>query len=273
MSGVEIVEKLSLAYRELYDIDIKIVQKFGPYLKEFDLSSNNLRDLTFLKGFPKLETLVLDGNSITSHTKIPKMEKLHTLWVNSNQISNLILFIDKLAYSAPNLKFFSMLKNEACPNFFNGKSLQEYNDYRRYVISRLPGLSTLDSSPITNDEKAEALRLYSSLPLPSKPTLPDEDIRAPKKPQSPKRKKKTKVRLTTANLPEFLNGGSKMGPPPPNSAPNIAEVDNEDTSSDFSSEGGVDSEEWTDEEVDEDKEVIANTHVWKGKGPEPKQKE
>ncbi len=81
---------------------------------------NIIRDVAALAGFPKLEVLVLDNNLITSHTKFPKMETLHTLWVNSNQINNLAVFIDKLAIATPNLRFLSMLKNEACPNFFNG---------------------------------------------------------------------------------------------------------------------------------------------------------
>lgn len=63
---------------------------------------------------------MLDNNEVNSHTKFPQMNTLHTLWVNSNQIDNLIIFIDKVAANIPNIKFLSMLKNEACPNFFNG---------------------------------------------------------------------------------------------------------------------------------------------------------
>lgn len=37
------VEKLTLAYRELFGIDFRIVQQFGRSLKELDLSNNNLR--------------------------------------------------------------------------------------------------------------------------------------------------------------------------------------------------------------------------------------
>lgn len=80
--------------------------------------------------FTELEILVLDGNRLTDHSKIPRMEKLHTLWVNKNKISNLTFFIDKLVEFTPNLKFLSMLDNDACPNYFNGGSLKQYNDYR-----------------------------------------------------------------------------------------------------------------------------------------------
>lgn len=42
-AAVEVVEKLTLAYRELFDIDPRIVQKVGHTVKELDLSNNNLR--------------------------------------------------------------------------------------------------------------------------------------------------------------------------------------------------------------------------------------
>lgn len=281
MSGqkVELIyqPKVTLAYRELFDIDITFVRQYGHGVRELDLSNNNIRDLNFLKGFPVLETLVLDNNEVNSHTKIPKVQKLHTLWVNNNKISNLILFIDKLVDSAPNIRFLSMLKNEACPNYFTGKSLQEYTDYRKYVISRLPTLTSLDSSPVTETERAEASRMYASLPLPSKPSQVHEDLRAPPPPKPEPVapiKKKRKPKNYSADIPEFLNGGSTMGPPPPTEGERKEreerEGESEDDSSEFSSEGGVDSEEWTDEEVEEDKEVVVDTHVWKGPGPEPK---
>jgi len=156
-------DRLSLAYRELSSIPAPIASKFGPQIRELDLSNNEISDLLVLKSFTKLQVLVLDGNKINSHTKFPLLDKLHTLWVNSNCIENLTIFIDKLAENTPNLKFLSMLKNEACPNFFNGHSLREYSDYRHYVISRFKYLTCLDSTPISDAERAEANRVYSSL--------------------------------------------------------------------------------------------------------------
>ena len=45
MSGAPppVIEKLTLAYRDMFDLDPRIVQQFGPTLKELDLSNNNLR--------------------------------------------------------------------------------------------------------------------------------------------------------------------------------------------------------------------------------------
>eukprot|EP01132_Coremiostelium_polycephalum_P001241 gene1241-1565_t len=159
-----IVERLDLAYREINEINPQIVARFGATVKELDLSNNNLeKDLLVLEGFVVLNTLVLDGNKINSHTLFPSLPRVHTLWVNSNQINNLSIFIDKLVDNMPNLRTLSMLKNEACPNYFNGHTLKEYKDYRAYVVSRLKNLQTLDSSPVTDEDHQHATRVYGSL--------------------------------------------------------------------------------------------------------------
>jgi Leucine-rich repeat (LRR) protein len=73
---------------------------------------------------------VLDGNKLSSHSKIPRLPSLKTLWVNKNRIGNLSIFIDQLVDAVPNLRYLSMMNNDACPNFFNGGSLKQYQDYR-----------------------------------------------------------------------------------------------------------------------------------------------
>ena len=88
------------------------------------------RNIDALKDFGKLETLVLDKNQISSHTKFPNIPTLKTLWVNHNNITNLSVFIDKLVDAVPNLRYLSMLGNSACPNFLNNGTLSQYNDYR-----------------------------------------------------------------------------------------------------------------------------------------------
>lgn len=44
----EVAEKITLAYRDLFDVDPTFVQKYGPSVKELDLTSNNLRLDNFL---------------------------------------------------------------------------------------------------------------------------------------------------------------------------------------------------------------------------------
>merc|ERR1711879_1108618 len=53
----------------------------------------------------------------------------------------------------------SMLKNPACPNFFVGKRDDDYLRYRYSIIYKFPGLKFLDSSQVTDKERAEAARV------------------------------------------------------------------------------------------------------------------
>lgn len=56
-----------------------------------------------------------------------------------------------------------MLKNEACPNFFTGGSAEQYEQYRLFVVSRLPNLQVLDSSTVTKSEREIAKKMYGNL--------------------------------------------------------------------------------------------------------------
>jgi len=70
------------------------------------------------------------------------------------------------------------------------------------VISRLPKLTTLDSTPISDKERIEANRVYSSLPAPpapkilipeqteSKPQTPPPVDKHTRKKKSPRKKSK-----------------------------------------------------------------------------------
>ncbi|KAM9992989.1 hypothetical protein ACTFIY_010421 [Dictyostelium cf. discoideum] len=196
------VDRLDLAYRDIIEINPQIVDRFGPYVKELDLSNNNLeKDLTILEGFKRLTTLVLDNNRITHHIKFPLLTQLHTLWINSNQISNLSVFVDRVCESFPNIRTFSMLKNEACPNFFNGHSLREYKDYRLYIISRLKYVQILDSTPVTPEERVDAIKLYGNFNTVNqslanstpKPTLAAPEVEIE---DDPKKKREEKLKKT-----------------------------------------------------------------------------
>lgn len=107
---------------------------------------------------------MLDGNRITSHTKFPTLPKLKTLWVNKNKIDNLAVFMDKVVGSCPNLRFLSMLQNEACPNFFTNGTPKQYQDYRYYVICRVRTLQRLDDRDVTQEERDEAIKCVSAQP-------------------------------------------------------------------------------------------------------------
>lgn len=129
-----------------------------------DFSHNHISDCAFLGGFDRIEFLNLDDNQLTAHSSLPVMPYLHTLTVNKNNIQNLHLWLATVGSCVPNVRHLSMLANEACPNFFNGGTAQQYKEYRLLVISRLPQLAMLDSSVVSADERANAHRLFGSVP-------------------------------------------------------------------------------------------------------------
>ncbi|RUS70670.1 hypothetical protein EGW08_021569 [Elysia chlorotica] len=154
--------RLSLAYSNLTDFPIDVIDRYGGSILELDLSNNKISDLRFLMELPKIQSLVLDHNHVTSQVKMPLCRDLHTLWVNHNRIQNLGFFLQTIAKNCPSLKILSMMNNEAAPSFFNGGTYQQYVDYRYFVVSSLPTLEVLDYTPITESEVREARRLYPS---------------------------------------------------------------------------------------------------------------
>jgi Leucine-rich repeat (LRR) protein len=193
--------RCSLAHKSLRQIPFTVIGKKASQIVELDLSNNLLSELPHLDWFPNLKSLVVDNNRLQSNSNFNNgkpLPRLELLWVNGCQIKHLAVWIDKIAAVCPNLKMFSMLKNAACPNFFNGGTMQQYTDYRLFVLSRLRNLTVLDSTPVTNEEKEEALRQYGDLRI--EPKL--VQIR-----QSKKNRKKSSDTATTmtdvTNSPRF----------------------------------------------------------------------
>ncbi|KAJ8027772.1 Leucine-rich melanocyte differentiation-associated protein [Holothuria leucospilota] len=153
-------KRLSLAYLDLTEIPSNIGQKQLDIIEVLDISNNKFSDFRFLKTFPSLHTLILDGNNVQSHTKFPPMPKLHTLWLNKNKVSNLTIFVDTLVKNFPKLQYLSMMNNPAAPSYFNGGTFQQFVDYRQFVISQIPGLEVLDDKKVTAEERYEAERVY-----------------------------------------------------------------------------------------------------------------
>jgi len=231
MSRVREEDRLSLAYKELDDIPEKIIEKYS-HIRELDLSNNKIVELRHLRGFTRLETLVLDNNQITSHSRFPKLPTLLNLCVNSNQISNLSTFIENIVESLPNLKYLSMLRNEACPNYFNGGTPKSYDDYRHFVISQIKTLSHLDSTPVSDQERQAASRKYfdatpsalhpTARPRPKKATQTETAEKnegeepGKKKKKKKKGKKKTSTEESSAiSLPPIDSTDQDTQPPPP----------------------------------------------------------
>jgi len=251
-------DRVTLAWKEIKELDNKIINRIPSNCSQLDLSHNSISDLSPLSNLKNLDVLVLDNNRITENTKIPLFEGLHTLWVNSNRIANLSLFLDKLVKCTPNLRSLSMLQNDACPNFFNGGSLKQYTDYRYYIISRIRVLEVLDSTIITQNEREEAFKVYGTMQVSvareeqERKILKEieqkrkEEKLARRKRIQEKREKKEKERQRKAQEEALQNALPKvdLGPPPPPSPPSIKLSRGND--SDWTTD--EDESDWSDED-------------------------
>ncbi|XP_013406266.1 leucine-rich melanocyte differentiation-associated protein [Lingula anatina] len=160
MSIEENQKNLNLAFKGLKEMPEKVTKQHGPVVEMLDVSNNKISDFRFLSNFPNLHTLVVDHNGLQSHVKFPTSEGIQTLWANHNKIANLSVFIETITKSFPELRFLSLMNNPAAPSYFNGGTLQQYMDYRYFVISHFPKLEFLDDQPVTKEQREEAIRIY-----------------------------------------------------------------------------------------------------------------
>lgn len=80
--------------------------------------------------FENLTSLNLDYNKIDSYTIFPYLPKLELLWLNHNDIDNLFPFLKSLYESFPNLRYLSLMGNQAAPSYLNGGTFYDYLQYR-----------------------------------------------------------------------------------------------------------------------------------------------
>jgi len=161
-------DRLSLVGLEIESIPSSLGEKYGTQAHHLDLSFNQLINISNLNPFTHLISIVCDNNQLDGIQPLPHHVSLRTLSVNNNNISDLKLFIDNIVAAFPNLSFLSMLKNPACPNYFTGRDSDDYQRYRYYVLYRLRNLKFLDSTPVTDQERSEAIRI-GSFALPARP--------------------------------------------------------------------------------------------------------
>jgi hypothetical protein len=162
LAAADPTHRVSLAFRGLQEIHPMFAGEAGPTLTELDLSSNALGgDFLVLLQFPKLRSLILDNNNLTTNAlRFPRHAALRTLWMNNNKLDNLVALANKLVGAFPSLSILSLLNNPACPNYFNGGTPRQYADYRLYLLSRIPALTVIDSTPVSAQERAEAAVKY-----------------------------------------------------------------------------------------------------------------
>ncbi|XP_022257662.1 leucine-rich melanocyte differentiation-associated protein-like [Limulus polyphemus] len=147
---------LSLAHQEISKLSVEDKKNQNEYVEILDLSHNEISDVSFLTGFQRLKTVVLDHNLIGSNTVFPYLPMLSMLWLNYNLIVDLSTFIPALARSCPALNTLSLVGNDAAPSYFNGKTLEENLSYRYRVIYLFPQLCRLDDQDVTPSERQAA---------------------------------------------------------------------------------------------------------------------
>ncbi|XP_061704383.1 leucine-rich melanocyte differentiation-associated protein-like [Cydia pomonella] len=152
--------RLTLAYERLYEIPRTIVERFADHVRHLDISHNKITNLDPLVHFKHLTSLIADDNPITENCVLPPLPKLQLLWVNYCKIGSLYPWVAKLKESCPNLQYLCLMGNPAAPSYLNGGNFYDYLQYRLFVISQFPSLNHLDDRKVTEDQRAEAQRLY-----------------------------------------------------------------------------------------------------------------
>ncbi|KAF4525099.1 hypothetical protein B566_EDAN006321 [Ephemera danica] len=153
-------DTLSYVGQDCERIPPVLAQVYGARARCLDLSFNCLTSLAGLERFTGLQSLVLDNNMLPDSFHLPRLPYLHTLSLNKNKLSDLDTLLQQVSNHAPHVRHLSLLGNIACPNQLSDESKDEddYRRYRYYVLYRLPELQFLDSSVVTEYERAEAQR-------------------------------------------------------------------------------------------------------------------
>ena len=170
--------ELTLSGRELQELPVELIAQHAPHLVKLDLSDNKLRTLGRLPPLPRLHTLLLDKNKLSSIAALQStgsLPSLTTLWLNNNQLSDLAGVLDLLSVVAPSLSYLSMLRNPCVPDMYGREEEAEaYQRHRWLVVRRLKQLQLLDASPVTAQERREA-DTRGDLTQVARPRQADED--------------------------------------------------------------------------------------------------
>lgn len=149
---------LSGACQDLTTIPPDLGATYGARATQLDLSFNSLTEVTHLDAFTKLKTLILDNNSLGDGCAFAIPPSVRILSVNNNNISDVAAFLEGLQAVKGTLSQLSLLKNPGCPSPYFGSDTDDYARFRLYVVHVLPKLEYLDSTKVTEKERAEAKR-------------------------------------------------------------------------------------------------------------------
>ena len=131
----------------LHQLNIKVMENFDRYcrhLKILYLQNNLIEEITGLTKLKELEYLNVAVNSILKLEGLKRCESLNKLDLTLN-------FLD-----ADDLKE-SIEELEWCENlveiYFTGNPCTDWENFREYVIAKLPQVQRLDSNDVTRSER------------------------------------------------------------------------------------------------------------------------
>ena len=119
---------------------------------------SGLASLIHFQSFPRLGGLSLADNNLTSLSSFPPLPKLKSLNLSRNGLADVHEMVTVLASKLPGLSELDSRMNPCCPHprYHVDKTEADYNIYRNYVLSHLPGISTLDDVPVSKEERDAA---------------------------------------------------------------------------------------------------------------------
>lgn len=146
-------DTLSLAFRDCPSIPDELARKFATQTKALNLTECGFYPVGGnLDLFPALDTLIADKNDLPSLEGFPAMSSLRTLWFNNNHVEDLPTFLDAVLERYPNVTTLSLMRNPCVPDMLLADP-EELEQYRNYVIHRIPKLTFLDSGSVEVAER------------------------------------------------------------------------------------------------------------------------
>jgi len=131
---------------------LAVIENLGATQDQFDCIDLSDNEIGKLEGFPllhRLRTLLLNNNKISKIGSLGEaLPELHTLVLTNNKL-NALSDLDPLA-ELPSLTHLSLLDN----------IISKKQNYRSYVIFKLPKLKVLDFKKIKQKERATSESLF-----------------------------------------------------------------------------------------------------------------
>lgn len=143
-----------LSYEGIEVVYHDLASEFSKFAIALDLTENEITDLSFLRTFHKLQSLVLDKNRHLDPKTMPTMKNLQILWLNSCNIPDITKWIDVIRVKCPKLRCLSLINNPGARSLINLSTCNENEQYRSYVASKLINLEYLDEAPIVRNTLA-----------------------------------------------------------------------------------------------------------------------